>query len=123
MIRKPVIKVVVDPNLVKLVEIPVAVVGEVSGTVLIKNENGENGLARMIINIHDSEGVFIAKVLSESDGFFTYVGLSPGQYVASIDAAQLKKLNMKVSSSTGFTISANPEGDIVEGLKFLLDKN
>src|SRR5690606_4561519 len=42
-IRKPVIKVEVDPNLFRLVEIPVAVLGEISGTVYLDNSASKDG--------------------------------------------------------------------------------
>jgi hypothetical protein len=46
--------------------------------------------------------------------------LAPGNYTASVDAAQLDKLHMVSSPALSFKISMNPEGDIVDNLKFIL---
>lgn len=122
-IKKSVIKVIVDPNRFKLIEVPVSVAGEVSGTVFFKKNNESAGLARIIVNIYNSESVFIAKVLTEADGFFSYTGLPPGDYTASVDANQLKKLDMDTSPGLVFKIAPNPDGDVVSGLKFVLAAN
>ncbi len=119
-IRKPVVKVIIDPNLYKLIEVPVAVVAEVSGTVFLKKDEALNGLARMIVNIYNSESVFVTKVLTEADGFFSFIGLAPGEYRASVDAGQLKKLNMQSSHDLVFKVLPGINGDIVSDLKFVV---
>jgi len=58
-IIKPTMSVSIEPNHYKLIEVPVAVMGEVSGTVYLKNDKGESGLARIIINIYDSFSIDI----------------------------------------------------------------
>ena len=122
-IKKPTMNVSIEPNHYKLIEVPVAVMGEVSGMVYLKNDKGENGLARIIVNIYDSNSNLIARTLSEPDGYFTFAGLQPGNYTASIDSAQLLKLNMTSSPLLPFTIKLSKEGDIVDGMKFKLQNN
>ncbi|MEJ7627138.1 MAG: carboxypeptidase-like regulatory domain-containing protein [Ferruginibacter sp.] len=122
-IKKPTIKVVIDPNSFKLIEVPVAVVGEVSGTVSLKKNVEENGLGRIIVNIYNAESILVAKVLTEADGYFSFVGLAPGLYTASVDSFQLNKLNMFSSPLLPFKISAKRDGDIVENLRFILSAN
>ena len=120
----PTIKVAVDPNYFKLIEVPIAVVGEVSGSVLLNDNNSTNGLGRVIVNLYNMKSTLIAKVLTESDGYFSYSGLAPGKYSASIDETQLAKLKMSVSKSKiAFTIKSNIEGDVQDGLEFVLRKN
>jgi hypothetical protein len=119
-LQKHTLKVVIDPNRFKLIEIPVAVVGEVSGTVFFKENNELKGLSRVIVNIYNRESGLVAKVLTESDGFFSFVGLGPGEYTASVDAVQLAKLNMVSSPAVSFEIEQNREGDIVNNLRFVL---
>jgi len=122
-IKKPTMNVSIEPNHYKLIEVPVAVMGEVSGMVYLKNDKGENGLARINVNIYDSNSNLIARTLSEPDGYFTFAGLQPGNYTASIDSAQLLKLNMTSSPLLPFTIKLSKEGDIVDGMKFKLQNN
>jgi hypothetical protein len=61
--------------------------------------------------------------MSEEDGYFSYLGLLPGNYMAGIDTAQMRKLNMKASPSfINFTIEHSIDGDLAEGLDFVLQK-
>jgi hypothetical protein len=119
-IRKGTISVIVEPNIFKLIEVPVYVVGEVSGYVMQDNPGNNKGLGRIIINITNSSAVLVARTLSEDDGFFTVIGLSPGKYSATIDPAQINKLQLVASPAINFEILPKREGDIKDGLKFVL---
>lgn len=119
-IRNATIRAEATANTFKLIEVPVAVVGEASGTVLLKTASGTGGLERIIVNIYNQQGVQVAHLLTESDGYFDFVGLPPGQYTATVDAAQLAKLGMVSSAPLSFSIARNMEGDIVNDLKFVL---
>ena len=118
-IKKPTISVTVEPNNFRLVEVAVAVVGEVSGTVYHIDGKSKKGLGRIIVNIFNSDSVLVAKTLTEADGYFSFMGLAPGQYTARIDAAQLQKLEME-SSLLSFTILSNLDGDVVDGLELTM---
>jgi hypothetical protein len=119
-IKKPTISVAVDPNLLKLIEVPVAVVGEASGKVSLIGNKGLNALGRIIVNIYNHDSILVVRMLTESDGFFDFIGLAPGEYTASVDAVQLTKLQMISSPALSFKISQNVEGDIVNNLEFIL---
>ena len=113
--------VVVEPNSFKLVEIPVAVVGEVSGMVYKQTGENQDGLGRIIVNIFNTKSQLAAKTLSEPDGYYSYLGLAPGKYEARVDTVQLGKIHMIASPNYhAFNIKVNREGDIVEGLDFSL---
>ena len=122
-IPKKSIAVVVDANMLKLIEIPVNVSGEASGTVTVEEEGRRAGLSRIIVNFTDSEGNLIAKTITEEDGYFSYFGLAPGAYKVHVDTAQLKRLGMTSDpDSRLFSIMTNLEGDYIEGLDFTLRK-
>ncbi len=113
--------ILIEPNSLKLVEIPVAVVGEVSGMVFKEKNGNQDGLGRVTINIFNLKSQLAGKTLSETDGYFSFLGLAPGNYEAKIDTAQLRKIHMVASPEKhSFSIKKNPEGDIVEGLDFSL---
>ena len=160
------IRVSINPNLFKVVEIPVAVVGEAAGTIYLEEGGRLKGQGRVIVNFYrkdsslaasqpcfvtltkegsvsnsSTQGILpharmtntptampdlplVARTLSESDGYFSYMGLAPGEYEARIDTAQLNKLNWTVSpASINFTITAGIDGDVADGLEFVLRPN
>ncbi|HMC99730.1 MAG TPA: SdrD B-like domain-containing protein, partial [Ferruginibacter sp.] len=122
-IRKATIKVAVEPNYFKQIEVPISVVGEVSGYVELSENNTKNGLGRIIVELYNQKNKSVAKILTESDGYFSFSGLAPGNYTARIDQSQLNKLKMTVSAEKiPFTIKANIEGDVQDGVEFVLQK-
>jgi cell division protein FtsN len=113
--------IIVDPNMVKMVEIPIIVVGEAAGMVMFDQKGVVRGLARMIVNFYDQDENMIGRTLSEEDGYFSFFGFKPGTYDARIDSSQLHKLGMlAVPRSIGFNIAANIDGDYIDGLDFLV---
>ena len=119
-IRKPVISVTIEPNNFKLIEVPVTVEGEVSGTVYLNGSKGKKGLGRIIVNFYNSNSAFAGRTITEADGYFSFMGLAPGIYTASVDNSQLQKLKMKSLSTLSFTILPNKDGDVADGLQFVL---
>ena len=123
-LRNKTINVAVDANHFTLIEVAVAVVGEVSGTVYLGDNNGLTGLGRLVVNFYDKNLKLVGKTVTEGDGYFNFLGLAPGTYTAQLDAAQVKKLDMTCApSNLSFSIKSNRDGDVVEGLKFVLKKN
>ncbi|MDQ6609877.1 MAG: carboxypeptidase-like regulatory domain-containing protein, partial [Bacteroidota bacterium] len=123
-LRKSSMNIVIEPNNFKLVEVPVNVVGEAAGTVYSQDDKGIIGLGRIIVNFYNSDSALVARTITESDGYFSYVGLKPGLYMAKIDEAQLLKLNMTATpGKLPITIKVIREGDLVEGLKFIIKSN
>jgi hypothetical protein len=119
-LRKKTISVTIEPNNFQMIEIPVAVVGEASGTVYLKDSTGKKGLGRIIVNFYNSDSVLVAKTLTETDGYFSYLGLAPGSFTAKIDAAQLQKLKLLSSPVLLFKLVPNKDGDVADDLQFIL---
>lgn len=120
-LKKRTMSVVVDPNILKLIEVPISVVGEASGTVMINRDGEIEELSRMIVNFYTSDKKRIGSTLTEFDGYFSFFGLSPGSYYVQIDSSQLRKLKMNASpDSIPFMVTANLEGDYIDGLDFVV---
>ena len=121
-IQKPTISVAIDPNQFKLVEVPVSVLGEVTGTVYYNKSTGKEGQERIIVSFYQKDSTFLGSTMTESDGYFSLLAFKPGNYFASIDKRQLKKLNMfSTPDVVPFEIKHTQEGDIAEGIDFLLN--
>lgn len=120
-IENPQIELVPLPNQVNSVFVPVSVMGEVSGMVFFQDKEGTIGQGRVIVNILDDKGRQVTRVLSEADGYFTFLGLKPGKYVAEIDPDQLEDLNYTAEPNAAqFEIEIDEYGDIVDTLEFIL---
>ncbi len=118
------LSVAVDPNQFKRIELPVVVAGEVSGTVVINTMGTVKGLGRIIVDIMRPDSTRAARTLTESDGYFSYLGLAPGDYIAQIDGGQLKKLYLSnTPDGIPFTIQKSIDGDVADGLEFILRSN
>ncbi len=117
------INVVVRPNQFTAVDVPVAVVGEVTGTIFFRNENMLTPQGRITIHIYDTRGKKIAETLSEPSGYFTYLGLAPGKYFVAPNEMQLRQLGLSCTPRAR-TIEVHSEywGDIVTSQDFELRK-
>jgi hypothetical protein len=109
--------VAVDGNSFKHLAIPIYVMGEVNGTVYMTKDNRTKGQGQIYVCIYQNNKL-LTKVLSEPDGYFSYIGLAPGQYTAQMDSAQMKKINMIPSEPINFTVKSNIDGDVIDGLEF-----
>ena len=123
-ISRSTMNVNLDPNHFTYLEIPVAVMGEVSGTVYLTDTKGLEGISRIIVNIYNIDGQLVARTVTESDGFFSYLGLQPGEYTVNVDSGQLNKIGLECSSAPlPVLIIKSISGTVVHGLKLTLNRN
>lgn len=119
--KNTVFSIAIDPNRIKLVEVPVIVMGEVSGTVYVKDNNDKKGIGRISVCVYRSDNSLVANMLTEPDGFFNYLGLAPGSYTLRIDPKQLQKIGLvSYPEVISFEIKDSREGDLAAGLEFFL---
>lgn len=122
-IDKKSIDIEIIANQIRLIEVPVTVVGEATGMVYLKTGNTTRGLGRILMNFYNEQGKKVAQTLTESDGYFSYMGLKPGSYIVKVDEEQLKKLKlMAIPIGITITILSDIDGDIVDDIEFTLEK-
>ena len=74
-----------------------------------------------LIKLFRSDSVLVAHTVTEADGYFSYLGLPPGDYAVKVDPGQLKKLHMKSNNDyLPVVMRKIREGDNVNGLVFYL---
>jgi hypothetical protein len=121
-LRKPVVKVSIDPNQFRMIEVPISVFGEASGMVYLNGPKTQKGQSRIIVNFVNESGKLQGRTLTESDGYFSFLGLPPGKYIAMIDTAQLRKVRMTASpENIPFSIESDPDGGVIDDLEFFLE--
>jgi len=100
-------------------------VGEVSGTISKAASDDAIGEARgqgqIIIAIYDDANRLVMRTVSESDGYFNYLGLAPGNYTVRVDPGQLAKLHLKSKPEfVPIVIKQGTDGDVADGIDLLL---
>lgn len=112
--------VVIDPNFVKNIEVPISVFGEVSGRVILKKGTKEEGQGNVLINFYNEQAKLIGYTASEVDGYFSYLGLLPGKYLVKMDSLQLKKMDLiGETPAIPVVIVQSTDGDLVNGLSLV----
>lgn len=123
--KKKTYKIMIDPNQLKDVHIPIEVMGEVSGYVYKQIDSSTvKGIGKVYVKVHHlTRPDVVYTIQTESDGYFTFIGLIPGEYAAIVDREQLSRIKMKSKVEVvKFEIKQSNEGDIVDGLEFYLSK-
>ncbi|PWV56618.1 hypothetical protein [Chitinophaga sp. S165] len=122
-IRKPAVRVAIEPNQLRRIDVPVSVLGEVSGMVYLKEDSLLKEQGGIKICIYKSDSTLVKCIVTESDGYFNYMGLGPGDYVIQPDPAQLKKLKLRTKQPAyDLHISSQREGDVIDDIQFILEK-
>jgi len=120
-VKKTALSVYADPNQFKTIAIPVEINSEVAGSVNYTNKNGTRGLGRIYVDFYKSNGTLFGRILTESDGYFSFMGLKPGDYTARIDSFQLANIRMKATPEIKtFTVKLSKDGDFIDGIDFTL---
>jgi cell division protein FtsN len=115
-IQSKTIKVMIDPNQFKTIEVPISIMSEATGTVF----NGSKGQGRILVCFYQNSKL-VGRTLTESDGYYSYLGLKPGKCTVRIDPEQLKRINMTVApEKIEVSFAKSIDGDIKEDLDFLL---
>ena len=96
---------------------------EVSGIVYQQTENGKIPMERIYLNIYNEQGLLAAKILSEANGYYSYLGLPPGIFKIRPDAVQLKKLNLQfLETELICIIKSSYNGNTYPNNDFILKK-
>jgi len=122
-IKNTTLSVTPGPNNFTLIQVPVMVVGEASGTVSKTSESGREplGIGQIIMNIYDGSNTKVARSVTESDGYFNYLGLAPGTYTVRPDDTQMDRLQLFAEPAyRTITIKSGTDGDVADGLDFII---
>ncbi len=118
-VLKPSMQIIAIANQFTEIVVPVAVLGEVSGTVIF----GKRDAGRIPLEIYNSSSVREGSTSTDEDGNFYYSGLLPGVYTIKPGNDYLKKKNLlSFPESSRFKIAGKREGDVAEGIIFKLIK-
>lgn len=116
------ISVYIEPNQIRLIELPVSVKSEAGGKVYSSVKGVLKGQERILVCYLNSKNQVIARTLTEADGSYTYFGLKPGRYRVQLDPDQSKRLKMRSKpESIPFVIYPKKDGMFIDSLNLILE--
>jgi hypothetical protein len=122
-LKNKTINVEVEPNQYQLIQVPILVIGEVSGTVYVKNDKTVSGQRGIVIDFYRDDNTLAGSTITEEDGYFNFFGLYPGNYIVRVKAEQLQKLKLKATPAVKqIKMEKKPEGSVIGNVEFWLEK-
>ena len=80
------------PGHVALLDMPMVITGEVTGTARLKGTAGSTELAGLQIVLVDAQGKVVKKLRTSFDGYYTLADIPPGRYQVQVPVAELQRL-------------------------------
>lgn len=112
-----------SPNQISKIYVPVKPMGEVAMSISMQKAGKNVPASRLIVYIYNESNIRVAKVLTERDGSFTYMGLAPGNYTVKLDDQQLKGLGLSNKyTPLNFSVKPSEQGDYIDGLSMQLNE-
>ncbi len=106
------------PGHVARLELPLVVLGEVTGTAYQKQGAASSELPGLRVELLDTEGRPFRTVRTAFDGFFILSDLPAGSYQLRVPPEEARRLGLEAPSPRSIHIT--PEGTILDGLDFVL---
>jgi hypothetical protein len=115
----PGFRVTPRPGHVALVDVPVVILGEITGTARLKKEGASSELSGLLLELVDSKDKVVKRVRTSYDGFYTLSEIPPGIYQLRVPEAECSRLGL-VTSLKLRTLVMTPEGTVVDGCDLTL---
>ncbi|GEM_PF-2233943 len=98
-------KVVTRPGDIVRVDFPVIATSDVDGTVSIVDENGKSyEIPDIVVQLVDSKGAVVKRIVSETDGYFIFQKVRPGAYTITIPQEALDEYKATLEAPTQVTV-------------------
>ncbi len=119
-IHNKTIEIELNPNQSRVVFIPIEVVGEVGGFVYLNKIEDGNEAGGIELSIYNENNQLIKQIRSESDGYFSYLGLKNGNYTIEIGSNGETDPTYKLKAPIHFSIQNESEGALIDNLEIVL---
>ncbi len=116
-------EVLINPNSVTSIYVPIITAGEITGMVERKIDKGTIGVGGVKIIAKNEKTGKEFEIITFNNGEYFHLGLPPGMYRAFVPDKQLENTGYKVQpTSIPFQIKTVENGDYVDNLNFILVK-
>jgi hypothetical protein len=113
------LRIVPRPGNITQLDFPLALTGEIDGTVSLTSNGRKRGIGNVLVELVDKVGKVVAQGRSGADGFFVLVEVLPGDYSLRVGEQQLNELKLRYGGPRPVTIP--PKGAFVNGQDFALE--
>ena len=111
------VRVLPRPGKVAIVELPVRVTGEITGTVFLQRDGEARQVGGVELELVDQKGLVVQRVRSAYDGFYDISGVEAGGYTLSVAAEHVVRLRVVARSRV---LTMLPSGTVLDGVDFVL---
>ncbi len=98
------------PGVIWTAEFPIAVTGEIDGTVSLQLEQGQPAAPKIRLQLIGVNGEVFQEVESQYDGFYLFTYLPPGLYTLQTDPQQVEELGLRPVLKAGIRLGG---GDVL----------
>jgi hypothetical protein len=117
--EKPGVRFVPRPGHVTLVEFPVLVSGEITGTVRVARGGEAHEVSGVVVQLVSESGEVVQEARSAYDGFYDLVRIIPGHYKIRVSPSQAERLKLVAPAPRPISIEAS--GTILDGIDLRLE--
>jgi hypothetical protein len=112
------VRILPRPGKVAIVDFPVLVMGEITGTVYRVRDGKFAEASGITLELVDAQGVHAKKVRSAFDGFYDITDIRPGAYTLRVAARQAPGMRVEVPARE---VKMLPSGTVIDGVDFIID--
>ncbi len=117
--EKPGVRFVPRPGHVTLVDFPILVSGEITGTVRVQRDGETREVSGVLVQLISEGGSVVSEARTAYDGFYDLTRIVPGRYTLRISPAQAERL--KLSAPPPRPVVIEPTGTILDGIDLRLE--
>lgn len=115
---RPAVRMVPRPGKVLVVDFPIAVSGEITGTVLLDSGKGPRPAGRVRMQVVTAAGAVVSESLSEYDGFYDITKIPPGTYTLRVHPEDAASMHLESDGARPVVITV--EKNVLDGLDVAL---
>ncbi|HZI93149.1 MAG TPA: carboxypeptidase-like regulatory domain-containing protein, partial [Patescibacteria group bacterium] len=114
------VRIVPRPGKVALIDFPVQVTGEITGTVRVRRDGTSRVASGVEVQLLDAAGAVVMAARSEYDGFYDLVMIRPGRYTLRIGPEEINRHHLTVLPGQR-EVGMAPAGPVLDGVDFELE--
>ncbi len=107
-------QVISRPGKVTQLDIPIIMMGEISGTVFYRGKGGNHEAQGVKVELLDETGHMVQSVISDYDGFYLFTKLKAGKY-------SLDPVTDNVNNTSIRKVEILADGTIADGIDLVID--